>query len=355
MQGTAQGGAYKAAGVDIAAGEALVEAIKPAVRATARPGVMGAIGGFGALFDPRAAGYADPILVSGTDGVGTKLKIAIATGVHDTVGIDLVAMCANDVLVQGAEPLYFLDYFGCGALEPEVAGAVVAGVAEGCRRAGCALTGGETAELPGLYAPGDYDLAGFCVGAVERGELIDGSQVAAGDVLLGLASDGLHSNGFSLVRKIVETATNQGYDAPCPFEDGGATLGAALLTPTRLYVRPVLGALRAHPGAVHAMAHITGGGLPGNIARVVPEGLCADIQAGAWPKPKVQAWLERVGRIGADDALTTWNGGIGFVLAVAPAAADAVAATLSQAGEQVYRIGIIAPGVGRVRMVYSQP
>jgi phosphoribosylformylglycinamidine cyclo-ligase len=344
-----QGGAYKDAGVDIAAGEALVEAIKPAVSATARPGVMGALGGFGALFDPRAAGYADPILVSGTDGVGTKLKIAIATGVHNTVGIDLVAMCANDVLVQGAEPLYFLDYFGTGALEPTVAQAVVQGVAEGCRRAGCALTGGETAELPGLYAPGDYDLAGFCVGAVERADLIDGSQVAAGDVLLGLESDGLHANGFSLVRKIVETATNQGYDTPCPFNDT-QTLGAALLTPTRIYVRPVLAALRAHPGAVHAMAHITGGGLPGNVARVVPEGLCAEIRAGAWPKPGAQAWLEQVGGIGADDALATWNGGIGLVLIVAPAAAQAVAATLAQAGERVHEIGRIAPGSARVRL-----
>lgn len=346
-----QGSAYKDAGVDIAAGDALVEAIGPAVRATARPGVVGALGGFGALFDPRAAGYADPILVSGTDGVGTKLKIAIATGAHATVGIDLVAMCANDVLVQGAEPLYFLDYFGCGALEGDVARAVVAGVARGCEIAGCALTGGETAELPGLYAPGDYDLAGFCVGAVERGAVIDGAAVAAGDVLLGLESDGLHSNGFSLVRKIVETATNQGYDTPCPFDDSGATLGQALLTPTRIYVKPVLEALRAHPGAAHAMAHITGGGLPGNVARVVPQGLCAQIRAGSWPRPAAQAWLEQAGSIGDADALATWNGGLGFVMAVAPEAAQDVAATLTQAGERVHEIGRIAPGADRVHLM----
>ena len=287
---------YRGAGVDIDAGEALVERIKPLARATARAGVMGGIGGFGALFDLRAAGFTDPVLVASTDGVGTKLKLAIETGQHDSVGIDLVAMCVNDLVVQGAEPLFFLDYFATGQLEVEQAAAVVAGIAEGCRAAGCALIGGETAEMPGLYAAGDYDLAGFAVGAAERGRLLPRG-VAPGDVLLGFASTGVHSNGFSLVRRIVAAAGNAGWADPAPFAPA-QTLGAALLTPTRIYVRSLLALHRA--GLLKAAAHITGGGLPGNLPRVLPEGDAATIDARAWPLPPVFAWLARTGGVGGD-------------------------------------------------------
>ncbi|HBH26873.1 MAG TPA: phosphoribosylformylglycinamidine cyclo-ligase [Rhodospirillaceae bacterium] len=342
-----QGSTYKSAGVDIAAADALIERIKPHAAATRRPGVMGGLGGFGALFDLKATGYADPILVSGTDGVGTKLKVAIATGDHSGVGADLVAMCVNDVLVQGAEPLFFLDYFATGRLEPAVAEAVVASVARGCAAAGCALVGGEVAELPGMYADGDYDLAGFCVGAVERGDLIDGSKVAEGDVLLGLESDGLHATGFSLVRKIIE-----GMDlaAPAPW-DARLSLGAALLAPTRIYVRPVLGAIKAHPGAVHAMAHITGGGIVGNLSRVIPGDLSARVETGAWPRPAVLTWLIETGGVEERDAWSTWNMGLGMVLVVCAGEADAVAGALRGAGERVHAVGRVEAGPDRVRLV----
>jgi phosphoribosylformylglycinamidine cyclo-ligase len=346
---------YKDAGVDIDAGNALVEVIKPLARATARPGVMGGLGGFGAVFDLKACGYDDPLLVSATDGVGTKLKVALAAGVHDYVGIDLVAMCVNDLVVQGAEPLFFLDYYATGKLEPEVGTAVVAGIAEGCRRAGCALIGGETAEMPGLYAEGDYDLAGFAVGAVERENLLDGTKVAEGDVVLGLASSGLHSNGFSLARKVVERA-GLDYAAPAPFADastGEAPLGEVLLAPTRIYVKPALAALAA--GGVHAMAHITGGGLPENLPRVVPETLAFRLDRGAWPQPPVFGWLAEAGGLGEAELLRTFNCGLGFVLVVAPEAAEAVAEVLADHGETVHRVGEIVARSGEPVVLEGAP
>ncbi|MEM6480087.1 MAG: phosphoribosylformylglycinamidine cyclo-ligase, partial [Pseudomonadota bacterium] len=297
---------YAEAGVDIAAGNALVERIKPLAARTSRPGSMAGLGGFGALFDPKAAGFADPVLVAATDGVGTKLKIAIETGHHATVGVDLVAMCVNDLVCQGAEPLFFLDYFATGSLDIETASAVIEGVARGCEAAGCALIGGETAEMPGLYGGGDYDLAGFSVGAMERGEHLP-QDVQAGDSLLGLASDGLHSNGFSLVRKIVETAGLR-WDAPCPWSPQ-ETLGAALLTPTRIYVKPLLAALSAAP--VSALAHITGGGLTENLPRVLPEGIGAQIDLAAWRLPAVFRWLAEQGGLDEGELLQTFNAGIG--------------------------------------------
>jgi phosphoribosylformylglycinamidine cyclo-ligase len=327
---------YRAAGVDIDAGDALVERIKPLARATNRAGVMGGLGGFGALFDLRAAGYSDPVLVSSTDGVGTKLKIAIDTAIHDFVGIDLVAMCVNDLVVQGAEPLFFLDYFATGKLDVEAAARVVAGIAEGCRQAGCALVGGETAEMPGMYAKGDYDLAGFAVGAAERGTLLP-KDVAPGDTILGLASTGVHSNGFSLVRRIVE-AGNAGWAAPAPF--GGGTMGQALLAPTRIYVRALLALHRA--GLLKAAAHITGGGLPGNLPRVLPDGMTAVVDAAAWPLPPVFQWLARSGQVAAEEMLRVFNCGIG--MAVVTAQPEAARATLEQAGETVFTIGRIEAG-----------
>ncbi len=325
---------YAAAGVDIDAGAALVERIKPAAERTGRAGVMAGLGGFGAFFDPRAAGFADPILVAATDGVGTKLRIAIDTGQLSGIGIDLVAMVVNDIVCQGAEPLFFLDYFATGRLSVEDAAAVIDGVAGACAAAGCALIGGETAEMPGLYAPGDFDLAGFAVGAVERGQALP-EGVAEGDVLLGLASDGLHSNGFSLVRRVVERS-GLGLDAPCPFAQA-ETLGAALLAPTRLYVRPALAAIRA--GGVHAIAHITGGGLPENLPRVLPQGLGAEIDLARLPRPPVFRWLAETGGIAEAEMLRTFNCGLGMVMAVAPDRAEAVAATLAEAGERVSAIG----------------
>lgn len=330
---------YRAAGVDIDAGNSLVEAIKPLARATARPGVVGGLGGFGAVFDLKAAGFRDPLLVSATDGVGTKLKVAIAAGRHDTVGIDLVAMCVNDLVVQGAEPLYFLDYYAVGKLDPATGRAIVAGIAEGCRRAGCALVGGETAEMPGLYGEGDYDLAGFAVGAVEREALIDGSDVRAGHRLLGLASSGLHSNGFSLVRRVVADL-GLDYAAPAPFS-GNSSLAEALLEPTRIYVKPCLEAIRL--GGVHALAHITGGGLPENLPRVLPEGLAAEIDTTAWPRPPVFDWLAEAGEVPADDLYRTFNAGIGMVLVVAPEAEAAVRSLLERAGETVHALGAVVP------------
>ncbi len=325
---------YRGAGVDIAAGDALVERIRPLARATLRAGVMGGIGGFGALFDPRAAGFADPVLVATTDGVGTKLKLAIETGRHATVGIDLVAMCVNDLVVQGAEPLLFLDYFATGRLDVAQAEAVIGGIAEGCRRAGCALVGGETAEMPGMYGAGDYDLAGFAVGAAERGTLLP-QGVAPGDTVLGLASDGVHSNGFSLVRRIVAESGLR-WDDPAPF-DATRRLGEALLAPTRLYVRPLLALHRA--GLLRAAAHITGGGLPGNLPRVLPDGCIAVLDAARWPLPPVFAWLARAGGVAADEMLRVFNCGIGMALVVRDAAA--ATAALRSAGETVFPIGRI--------------
>ena len=331
---------YKDAGVDIDAGNALVERIKPAARSTERPGVMAGLGGFGGLFDLRAAGYSDPVIVAATDGVGTKLRIAIDTGLLDTVGIDLVAMCVNDLVCQGAEPLLFLDYFATGKLSVDEAARVIEGIAEGCRQAGAALIGGETAEMPGMYADGDFDLAGFSVGALERGQALP-LATRPGDVLLGLASSGVHSNGYSLVRHIVANS-GLGWDAPCPFADG--TLGAALLTPTRIYVKPVLAAIRA--GGVRAVAHITGGGLTGNLPRVLGDDTVATIDLDTWALPPVFRWLTGQAGLAGPEVLATFNCGIGLVLVVAPEAAEAVAATLAQAGETVTRIGEVAAGAG---------
>jgi phosphoribosylformylglycinamidine cyclo-ligase len=331
---------YAQAGVDIDAGNLLVDRIKPAAAATARSGVMSGLGGFGALFDLRAAGYDDPILVAATDGVGTKLKIAIETGVYDTIGIDLVAMCVNDLVCQGAEPLFFLDYFATGKLEVEAAARIVGGIADGCRLSGCALIGGETAEMPGMYAPGDFDLAGFAVGAMNRGAALPAG-VSAGDVLLGLGSDGVHSNGYSLVRRVVERS-GLAWDAPAPFGDG--PLGAALLAPTRLYVKPALTAIRA--GGVHALAHITGGGLTENLPRVLPEGLGAEIDLGSWALPPVFRWLAAEGGLDQAEMLKTFNAGIGMVLVVDAARAAALASLLTEAGETVHRLGHVAPGAG---------
>ncbi|TCO69015.1 phosphoribosylformylglycinamidine cyclo-ligase [Rhodovulum euryhalinum] len=331
---------YAEAGVDIDAGNALVERIKPAARRTARPGVMSGLGGFGALFDLRAAGYTDPVLVAATDGVGTKLRIAIDTGELGGVGIDLVAMCVNDLVCQGAEPLFFLDYFATGKLSVDEAAAVIEGIAEGCARAGCALIGGETAEMPGMYHDGDFDLAGFAVGAMERGADLPAG-VAEGDVLLGLASDGVHSNGYSLVRKVVEVA-GLSWDAPAPFAAG--PLGAALLTPTRLYVKPALAAIRA--GGVHALAHITGGGITENLPRVLPEGLGAGIDLDAWDLPPVFRWLAETAGMSESEILKTFNSGIGMVLAVAPDRAAALAELLTAEGETVVRIGRVQTGQG---------
>jgi phosphoribosylformylglycinamidine cyclo-ligase len=329
---------YRTAGVDIEAGDALVERIKPVTRATTRPGAMGGIGGFGALFDLRAAGFADPVLVSSTDGVGTKLKIAIETGHHDGVGIDLVAMCVNDIVVQGAEPLFFLDYFATGHLAVEHAARVVASIAAGCRLAGCALSGGETAEMPGMYAKDDYDLAGFAVGAAERQALLP-KGVAAGDTVLGLASSGVHSNGFSLVRRVV-AGTDAGWASPAPFASDatrGMTLGEALLAPTRIYVRSLLALHRA--GLMKAAAHITGGGLVGNLPRVLPDGTRAVLDASGWKLPGVFAWLARAGGIEAEEMLRVFNCGIGMAVVTAdPVAARAV---LEAEGETVFTIGAV--------------
>jgi phosphoribosylformylglycinamidine cyclo-ligase len=330
---------YRDAGVDIDAGDALVEAIKPLAKATARAGTAAGLGGFGALFDLKEAGYRDPLLVATTDGVGTKLKVAIEAGRHDTVGIDLVAMCVNDLVVQGAEPLFFLDYYATGRLEVEAGRQVIAGIAKACGEVGCALIGGETAEMPGMYAAGDYDLAGFAVGAVERDQVLTGTSVAEGDVVLGLASSGVHSNGFSLVRKIVADE-GLAYADAAPFAPD-RSLGEALLTPTRLYVRSCLAAFRS--GGVKALAHITGGGLVENIPRVIPETLAARLDAGAWTLPPVFRWLERAGRIAPAELARTFNCGIGMVAVVAESDAARIAAVLAEHGETVARIGRIVP------------
>ncbi len=331
---------YAEAGVDIDAGNALVERIKPAAAATKRPGVMSGLGGFGGLFDLRAAGFSDPVLVAATDGVGTKLRIAIDTGIVGGVGVDLVAMCVNDLICQGAEPLFFLDYFATGKLEVEQAARIVEGIARGCAASGCALIGGETAEMPGMYPAGDFDLAGFAVGAMERGTDLP-RDVAEGDVLLGLASDGVHSNGYSLVRRIVEIS-GLGWDDHCPWGEG--TLGAALLAPTRLYVRPVLAALKA--GGIRGLAHITGGGLTENVPRVLPEGLGVEIDLSTWHLPGVFRWLAATGGLAEAELLKTFNAGIGMVVVVDPARADEIAAALAEAGEGVARIGRVVAGAG---------
>ncbi len=331
---------YADAGVDIDAGNALVERIKPAAKRTKRPGVMSGLGGFGALFDLKGAGYTDPVLVAATDGVGTKLRIAIDTGNVSTIGIDLVAMCVNDLICQGAEPLFFLDYFATGKLELDQATQIIEGIAKGCELSGCALIGGETAEMPGMYHDGDFDLAGFAVGAMERGTALP-EGVAAGDVLLGLASDGVHSNGYSLVRKVVEVS-GLGWDADCPFGDGN--LGAALLAPTRLYVKSTLAAIRA--GGVHALAHITGGGLTENLPRVLPEGVGAQVDLSAWELPPVFKWLTKTAGMEQAELLKTFNAGIGMVLAVSADRADAITDLLQGEGKTVFRIGQVADGSG---------
>ena len=330
---------YRDAGVDIDAGEALVTAIKPLAKSTDRPGVMGGLGGFGALFDLKAAGFNDPILVSGTDGVGTKLKVAIESGRHKGVGIDLVAMCANDLVVQGAQPLLFLDYFATGHLDVEQGTAIVSGIAEGCRQAKCALIGGETAEMPGMYRDGDYDLAGFAVGAVERGQLLPRPDIAAGDVILGLTSSGVHSNGYSLVRKVVEKSELSYTDA-APFASD-MSLGKALLTPTRIYVQSCLAAIKA--GTVKGLAHITGGGLLENIPRVLPGNLVAELDANRWVLPPVFRWLASVGKIAPLEMARTFNCGIGMVVICAPDKAAEAARILSEQGETVLEIGSLRP------------
>ncbi|MBX3595146.1 phosphoribosylformylglycinamidine cyclo-ligase [Sphingomonas sp.] len=331
---------YAQAGVSIDAGNALVRAIAPLARSTRRPGADADLGGFGGLFDLKAAGFSDPLIVAANDGVGTKLKLAIDHGHHDGVGIDLVAMCANDLIVQGAEPLFFLDYFATGKLDTGVAERVIAGIADGCRQAGCALIGGETAEMPGMYAPGDYDLAGFCVGAVERDRLLDGTGIRPGDVMLGLASTGIHSNGYSLVRRL---AADKGWklDRPAPF-DHDAVLIDALMTPTRIYVSSLLPLLR--DGRINGLAHITGGGLLENIPRVLPDGCHARVDADAWPQARLMAFLQAQGTIEPEEMARTFNCGIGMVAIVAAADADAVSQALGASGETVHRIGTIVEG-----------
>jgi phosphoribosylformylglycinamidine cyclo-ligase len=341
---TGNGLSYRSAGVDIEAGDALVEAIKPLARATSRPGVMGGLGGFGALFDLKAAGFVDPVLVSSTDGVGTKLKVAIETGIHDTVGIDLVAMVVNDLVVQGAEPLFFLDYFATGKLDPRQAREIIAGIASGCNEAGCALVGGETAEMPGMYGEGDYDLAGFAVGAAERGHLLPHG-VEPGDTVLGLASSGVHSNAYSLVRRVVKVS-GLAWSAPAPFAPE-VSLGQALMVPTRIYVPALLALHRA--GLLKAAAHITGGGLPGNLPRVLPEDTVAVLEP-YWTVPPVFAWLARTGGVAQDEMFRVFNCGIGMAIVVADP--DAATELLRDQGESVARIGRIeaASGPPSVRM-----
>jgi phosphoribosylformylglycinamidine cyclo-ligase len=337
---------YKDAGVDIDAGDALVERIKPLAKKTMREGVLAGIGGFGALFEvPKR--YKEPVLVSGTDGVGTKLRLAFEWNMHDTVGIDLVAMSVNDVLVQGAEPLFFLDYFACGKLDVDTAAAVVGGIAKGCELSGCALIGGETAEMPGMYPAGEYDLAGFAVGAVEKSKILTGQSVVPGDVVLGLASSGVHSNGFSLVRKCIDRAA-----ADLPVTLDGQPFKQALMAPTRLYVKNVLAALAAHPlsadggQGIKALAHITGGGLLENIPRVLPQGTAAQLVKGSWPQTELFAWLQKTAGIDDIEMNRTFNNGIGMVVVVDAATAEAVATTLRETGEMVHRIGVIGSAEG---------
>jgi phosphoribosylformylglycinamidine cyclo-ligase len=351
--------AYKKAGVDIDAAADLIESIKPAIRKTSRSGVMPGFGGFGALFDLKEAGYKDPVLVSSTDGVGTKIKIAADSGVHNTIGIDLVAMCVNDLIVQGAEPLFFLDYFATGHLDANIAKEVITSIAEGCEISGCALIGGETAEMPGMYMEGDYDLAGFTVGAVERENVITGERIQNGDVILGLSSNGVHSNGYSLVRKII-TDTNSSYEQPCPFTamiryqdkelekqtlEKAETLGQALLAPTRIYVKSLLKALEIKGAdgkpAIRGMAHITGGGITENVPRVIPDRLMAIIDASTWELPEIFKWLKAEGKLENDDMARTLNCGLGMIVICAPEKVEDLTKVLTQMGENVHKIGSI--------------
>lgn len=337
---------YRDAGVDIDAGESLVDAIKPVAKSTRRPGCMDDLGGFGAMFQ-IPPGYKEPILVSGTDGVGTKLRLAIDSGIHDTVGIDLVAMCANDILVQGAEPLFFLDYFATGKLDVATAVSVVQGIGEGCRQAGAALIGGETAEMPGMYDAGDYDLAGFCVGVVEKSGIIDMTAVAEGDVLLAIASSGPHSNGYSLIRKVIEVS-----DADLDSSFGDTTLGRALLEPTRIYAKSILALLEKL--TPHALAHITGGGLPGNISRVIPDGLCAVVESASWDMPAVFEWIRKNGNIAQEEMYNTFNCGMGMLLVVDSQVAPEAVRLLEGLGEKVWLAGRVEKQTGnedRVRIL----
>jgi phosphoribosylformylglycinamidine cyclo-ligase len=341
---TGNGLTYAAAGVDIDAGNAMVDAIKPLVRATRRPGSNSEIGGFGGLFDLKAAGFSDPILVAANDGVGTKVKIAIETGKHSTIGIDLVAMCVNDIIVQGAEPLFFLDYFATGKLTPQTGIDIVKGIADGCRMAGCALIGGETAEMPGLYASDDYDLAGFAVGAAERGTLLPRADMKVGDVILGLPSSGLHSNGYSLARKVV-AMSGLAWGAEAPFAPG-LTMEAAFLTPTRIYVKPLLHAIRA-TGAIKALAHITGGGFPDNIPRVLPDGLGARLDLSAINAPPIFGWLARTGGIVQSEMLRTFNCGVGMIAVVDPGKVDELRKALDEENKRSFVFGdIVAHDAG---------
>jgi phosphoribosylformylglycinamidine cyclo-ligase len=341
---------YAQAGVDIDAGNRMVDLIKPLVRATARAGADAEIGGFGGLFDLKRAGFSDPVLVAATDGVGTKVKIAIETGRHETIGIDLVAMSVNDLVVQGAEPLFFLDYYACGKLEPEIGAAVVAGIALGCREAGCALIGGETAEMPGLYSGDDYDLAGFAVGAAERNALLPRDDITAGDVITGLASSGVHSNGYSLVRKVVEKSGIT-WSEPAPFASEG-TLGEAILAPTRIYVKSCLAAMR-ETKAVKGLAHITGGGFPDNIPRVLPKGLGARIDLAKVPVLPVFKWLASEGDIAQNEMLRTFNCGIGMIVITAPKDAAAIAQAFTKAGDKAVTIGEVIRAPSEPRVVYD--
>jgi phosphoribosylformylglycinamidine cyclo-ligase len=351
MAEKARGLTYAQAGVDIDAGNRMVELIKPLVRATARSGAEAEIGGFGGVFDLQRAGFKDPLLVAATDGVGTKVKIAIETGRHDTIGVDLVAMSVNDLVVQGAEPLFFLDYYACGKLEPEMGAAVVAGIALGCRKAGCALIGGETAEMPGLYRGDDYDLAGFAVGAVERDALLPRPDIAEGDVIIGLASSGVHSNGYSLVRKVVEKS-GVAWTDPAPFAPE-QSLGEAILTPTRIYVKSCLAAIRGSNKAIKGLAHITGGGFPDNIPRVLPKGLGARIDLGQVPVLPVFKWLASEGGIAQNEMLRTFNCGIGMIAIAASENAGETISAFREAGEQAVPIGTVVRADGDQRVSYD--
>ncbi len=337
---------YKSAGVDIAAGSALVERIKPIAARTRIPGVLAGLGGFGSLFELPLGRYQNPVLVSGTDGVGTKLKLAIASGIHNSIGIDLVAMCANDIIVQGAQPLFFLDYFATGKLDVDTAAAVIEGIGKGCELAGCALVGGETAEMPGMYADGEYDLAGFCVGIVEKDKIIDGSKVQVGDKLIGIASSGPHSNGYSLIRKILEHSKASLSD---PFE--GSTLGSTLLEPTRIYVKPLLSLMEQIP--VHALAHITGGGITENLPRVLPDGISARINLTTWEKPSIFNWLQQQGNVSETDMLTTFNCGAGMIVAVPSEHEHAALRCLEGLGEVVFSIGELVESEGKSLVIYK--
>ncbi len=335
---------YKDAGVDIAAGEHVVELIKKSVRSTFRPGVLTDIGGFGGLFGIDKDRYKEPVLVSGTDGVGTKLKVAHELDIHNTVGIDLVAMCVNDILVQGAEPLFFLDYFATGSLEPEKTAAVIEGIAEGCRQAGCALLGGETAEMPGFYAPGEYDLAGFAVGIVDKDNVITGEDITEGDVILGLASTGPHSNGYSLIRKLIET---QELKLGKSYWEGSSSLGEAILAPTRIYVKSILELIKTFP--VKGLAHITGGGLTNNIPRILPATVDAALNSGSWPVPPVFEFIQQKGAVSVDEMRRTFNMGIGMVVVLDPSHVKEAMALLTREGESVVKIGAITKGTGVVK------